>query len=483
MRHAMLTALAVTACASGPEVRPPALAAAETRQLAQDRAVSAELRSITARARRGEAAKVRQGYLEQSRSRPLDVMPRLYAAWAGAPSEDAWEEVARIAKMNVEEPWAWALSAAIYLQWRGFLDQANAEFDRALKARRGFVPARVGKADVLRKQGKLAEAKAAYEAVLSAAPDWQEALSGLGLTLAALQDGAAKAVLEKALAIDPEDLAATAALARLAVQAKDADQAIHLTAKMLESSPRDREARLSLARMKQEKQDLAGAAEQYEAAMALSQDLATAQALAGLYRELKRSDDEIRALEKVAQLSPRDAEPLLRIAELRKAEGDEGRAEKALRGAAERKPGDATLLLALARSAASRDDLIAGIEAYRLAKAEGAAEAAAELKELEAKALLAEPPLAGDVNAVYRQVFRRLQKGYRDRAKKGGAPGGKLRVRVAIAEDGKVTQVETLEDTVHDEILGALVYFSLKDAQYPKVKKSPTFEFVLGPAK
>lgn len=483
MRHAMLAALALTACVSGPETRPGAPTAAETRQLAQDRAMAAEVRSITARARRGEGPKLRQQYQELSRARPLDVMPRLYAAWAGAPREDAWQEVARIAKMNAEEPWTWTLSGAIYAQWRGFLDQADAEFDRALNARKGFVPALVGKADVLRLRGKLPEAKAGYEAVLAAAPDWPEAVSGLGLTLAALKDSAAKATLEKALQLDPEDLAATGALARIAVEANDSDAAIALTSKMLQTNPRDREAHLALAKMKEEKRDLAGAAEHYEEAMALSPDLATAQALAGLYRELKRAEQEVRALERVAQLSPKSPEPLLRIAEIKKADGDVDAAEAALRKAAERKPGDPELSLALARATRDRDELIAAIEAYRAARASGAAEAAAELKELEAKALLPESRLAGDVNAVYGQVFGRLQKAYRDRAKQGRAAGGKLRVRLAIGEDGKVSQVETLEDTVHDDILGALVYFSLKDAQFPKVKKAPTFEFVLAPAK
>ncbi len=483
MRHAMLAALAVSACASGAQTRPTPLGPAESRQLAQDRAVAAEVRSVAARARRGEGAKLRQQYLEQSRSRPLDVLPRLLAAWTGAPREDAWQEVAQVAKMNLDEPWPWALSGAIYAQWRGFLDQADGDFDRALRARQGFVPALVGKADVLRLRGKLSEAKAAYQAVLSTAPDWQEAVSGLGLTLAALKDPAAKAVLEKALELDGDDLATTAALARIAVEANDSDAAVRLTSKMLESNPRDRDAHLALAKMKEEKKDFAGAVEQYEAAMAFSQDLATAQVLAGLYRELKRPDQEVRALEKVGLLSPQSVEPLMRIAELKKADGDVDGAEAALRKAAERKPGDAALALALARAERDRDELISAIEAYRAARAKGAAEAAAELKDLEAKALLPEAALAGDVNAVYGQVFGRLQKSYRERAKQGRAAGGKLRVRVAIGEDGKVTQVETVEDTLHDEILGALVYFSLKDARYPKVKKAPTFEFVLGPQK
>ena len=50
---------------------------------------------------------------------------------------------------------------------------------------------------------------------------------------------------------------------------------------------------------------------------------------------------------------------------------------------------------------------------------------------------------------------------------------------MGIDETGKVEQVEMVEDTVHDEVLGALVYFGLKDAGYAKEKRTPTFEFVL----
>lgn len=471
-------------CAGGPETRKDSqVVAADAAQarLDADRALAATLRSITARARKGESSKMREEFLEQAKQRPNDWKPRLLAAWTTQPSEEAWQDVAKICKLSPEEPWPWTASGAIYAQWRNFLDQADADFGRALKVRPGFVPALTGRADVLRLRGRLPEAKAAYEEVLALAPDWQEALVGLGLTLGAQGDtDGARARLDKALKIDPEDLPAVKELARLALLAKDMPKAIELYQKMLQYNPKDREAHLALAKMKAESGDLAGAAAEYEAVMGIGPDLPTAQALVDAYRALKKHDEEARALEKVAQLDPASPAPFLRIAEIRKGDNDSEGAETAMRQAAERAPADPAIHLGLARVVAAKEDLVASIEAYRTAKAKGAADAEAELGALEAKAGLGKQ-IVGDPNRVYAEVFARLNKRFQELQKDSPALGGKLRARVTIGAEGLASQVEMLEDTVHEPSLAALVYFSLKDAKYPK-KSTPTFEFVLNPA-
>ncbi len=475
--------LALAACATGPEPKPAEVQAASTAEsrLEEDRGLAATLRGISARARRGEAAQMHEEFIAQARQRPNDWKPRLFAAWTGQPSEDSWQEIAKVCKLNPEEPWPWTASGLVYLQWKNFLDQAEGDFKKALVARKGFVPARVGLADVLRLRGKLAEAKAAYEAALQDAPDWQEALRGLGLTELELEDPvAARAHLDRALLIDPDDLVAVEAMARLALRARDTARAIELYGKMLQYDPRDRAAHLALAKMKAETGDGAGAAQSFEAALALAPDLETARELAALYRKLGRSDEEIKTLELLARLDTRDPAPYLRTAEVRKGEGDTEGAEAALRQAAERAPDDPAIHLSIARLVAAKEDLVASIEAFRTAKAKGAAEAEGELKALEAKANLG-PQIVGDPNKVYFTVGARLDKQFKELQKANPTLGGKLRARVSIGADGLATQVEVLEDTVHESSLAAFVYFSLKDARYPK-KSTPTFEFVLSPA-
>ncbi|MBI5543061.1 MAG: hypothetical protein HY901_04185, partial [Deltaproteobacteria bacterium] len=341
-KTAILLAIA-TACAGGPlpkdDAKPGgAPSAGLDPKLEADRAIAATLRAITARGRKGESAKVHEEYLEQAKLRPNDWKPRLFAAWAGQPSEESWQDVAKICRLSPEEPWPWTASALIYLQWKGFFDQADAEVAKALKARPRFVPALVARADVLRLKQKLPEAKAAYEEVLALAPDWQEALAGLGLTLVAMKDPAARETLDRALKIDPDDLPVVTAQARLALEAKDMPKVIELYGKMLQFNPKDREAHLALAKMKAESGDLAGAVVEYEAAMAIAPDLLAAQALADTYRSLKKGDEEVKALEKVAQLDLKTPAPWLRIAELRKVDNDSEGAEAAMRQAAERVP-------------------------------------------------------------------------------------------------------------------------------------------------
>lgn len=480
----LLAAVAAAAgCTTGPEIKKneTQVASPGAAKLEADRAIAATLRSIAARARRGEAAKMREEFIDQAKKSPNDWKPRLFAAWTSQPSEDSWQDVAKVCKLNPEEPWPWAASGHIYLQWKNFRDQADAEFAKALHARPGFVPALVGRADVLRLGGKLAEAKAGYEAALAQAPDWEEALVGLGLTQAALGEAeAARANLDKALKIDPDDMPAIDALAKLALEAKDAAKAIELYGKMLQFNPRDREAHLALAKMKADSGDAAGAAESYQAALAIAPDLATARTVADLYKSLKKNEEEVKAQDRIAQLDTKDPAPYLRIAELRKADGDAEAAESAMRQASERAPDDGAILLAIARMVAAKDDLITSIEAFRTAKAKGSADAEAEVKALEAKANLGKQ-IVGDPNRVYGEVGARLNKRFQELQKTNPALGGKLRARVTIGAEGAPSQVEMLEDTVHESTLSALVYFSLKDAKYPK-KSTPTFEFVLNPA-
>ncbi len=479
LRAAILLPL-LAACATGPTVQPTQEAAPKYEA---ERNVAGTLRAISVRVKRGDGAKVREELLEQARNRPGDVKLKLYVVWTGAPSEESWQEIHKLTKLNPEDPWLWTASGLIYLQWRGFLDQADTELQHALRAKPGFVPALVGRADVLRLRGKLPEAKAAYEAILADAAEWPEALVGLGLTLFELKDPGARAMLERALKADPDSQATVAAMAKLAGETEDPDAAIGLYQKMIGFNPKDREAHLALAKAYDKKGETARAAEEFELAMAIGPDAATAHALADAYKKLSKSEEEIRALEKVSQMEPSNSAAYLRIAEVRKAEKDNEGAEQALRAASERKPGDPAILLALARQIRERDDLIAAIDAFRQAKAAGAEEAPAELKEVEAKAFVSEKPVTGNVQKVYEQVFFQLRKQYDERRKTSSNLAGRLKVKVSISAEGKASQVDILEDTVHDEVLAALVYFGLKDAGYAKEKRSPTFEFVLSSGK
>jgi tetratricopeptide (TPR) repeat protein len=478
MRRAALGLVLLTACATAPTSY-SGTQTSSARPVEADRSTAATLRSITARVHKGESEKVHEELALQAAQSPKDQRLKLYLAWMDAPSEDSWQEINRLSKVNPNDPWMFAALGLIYLQWKGFLPQAEGELDRALAIKPGFVPAEVGLADLARLRGKLPEAKAAYEAVLAKEKDWQEALCGLGLTLRAMGDPAARGVLERALKIDPDDRVAIKALSEIVVAANDKPAALALQQKICELEPRNGAARLTLGKMRLEAGDNEGAAKALESALELAPSAEAARALADAYRALQQPDQEAHALEQLASLEPADPEPLLRVAELLSAERDFEGAEAAMREASARKPEDVSLLVAIARLVEKREDLVAAIGAWRYAKQKGAPGVDAELARLGRVAGLPAHPMSGGVQRLYNEVFSSL------RARRAAQPelGGRLRVRVEIGPDQKASEVELLEDTVHDAALSALVYYSFKDATYPNEKpRSVTFEFVLGAA-
>ncbi|MFN7130716.1 MAG: tetratricopeptide repeat protein [Myxococcales bacterium] len=473
--------LVLTGCATAPAPKAdaPAGPVADPRA-AEDEKIAETLRQITATVRRGQGDKLRAGLLIESQQRPKDPRLRLQLAWMRAPSDDAWQELKALVRLDMTDPWPYWGMGAIYLQWPNFSEQAAGEFAKALSLRKGFVPALIGQADVLRVQKKYPEAIAAYETVLKSAPNWPEALRGLGLARLASGDvEGGRRALERALEAFPDDFESLTQLARLALEQKDADAAIRHHTRLLQFSPRDRAVRLQLAKLKQERGDVPGAAAEYEAALAIGVDAALLEELVALYRSLNQPSKEADALERLAAFRSEDPAPLLRLAELRNQEGDPDAAEAALRQASERVPDDAALLLQIARIIRDRDDLIAAINAFRLAKAKGA-KANDDLNVLYARAMLDPTPVSGDVNRIYRDVFKRLNRVFEARKKDSPSLAGRIRVRVSVAADGEVTDVEILEDTVHEPAVLANVYFNLRDARFPKEKRSPTFEFILG---
>ena len=480
MRSIALALLLLSSCSSAPPVpdKGDGTAAPDP-----DREFAKTLRAISARTKKGEGQYVREEYQSQLKKQPANMNFMLYQGWTGAPHEDSWQEIKKVDRIFPDEPWPKVMLGLIYLQWKGFADQGDAEFDSALKVRKGFIPARIGKADTLRVKGKLAEAKAAYEAINAESPGWVEALLGLGLTQLAMNDPAAKGTLEKALAENPDELSALSALAKLSVGAKETDAAIGYLVRLLQYNPRDREVHLSLAKLKEQKGDLPGATAEYEATSALGIDLPVTKKLAALYRDQKRADDEIKALERVASMDNKDDAPYLRIAELKRAENDTEGTEAALRAAQDRSPSNPAIPLAIARQVKLKDDLVATIEAFRFAREKGAAEAVTELKELEGKAGLEEKPASGDVNRIYSEVDKRLRKLFAAQLKENPKiPGGAIKVKVTVAATGKASLVEIQENTVKNELLTANAYFTLKDASYPKEKRSSVFEFLFASA-
>lgn len=460
---ALLTGLFVVALST------PAFAAKET--LPPTVETMAELRKIEAAGFHDAIAPFRIKYSELARQRPGDVMPRVFVAWCTLPSDDAWNQLKGISAIFPDNPWVRYGMGRIYSSWRGMSDLARAEFEAVLKRDPSFYPALIGLGDVARLKEDFATAETKYRAALAINDD-PFAHAGLGLTLAAQKkNDEARAELKKAIAAQPEQPTALAMLVTLSIEVKDPDT-IKTAEVLTELRPKDRDARKLLADLRFDAGDKANAAKEYERLVRLgSAPLSIQQRLADLYRELGDVEGEERALQNVSVLDDKAVAPPLRMAELRFARKDFEGAEAHWLEALARDPKCVPALEGIARSKLQQGVLHESLEYSRRAGD------AAQVAKLQADFKLPTKKAKGNANNVYWVAQRSLGKAF------PSAAAGKLRLRVRITKDGVVDGVDVLEDTIKDPLVLGHVFFALRDAEYPKQKAEPVFEFEVGKKK
>ncbi len=447
--------------------------------------VLAELRRVESAGYRGGTGEMRIAYQDLARGRPQDPLPRVYLAWIGAPSDDSWNQLKAVATIFPEHPWPHWGMGRIYITWK-MRDQAKQEFELVLKRSPNFYPALTGQGDLLRSMDDLAGAEARYRAALAIADD-AEAHAGLGLTLLAQgKADEARGELKKAVALWPDQPKVLAALLKLGVEAKDPGAA-EVAVKLCDLQPRNREARKTLGDLRFDAGDKAEAAKEYERLTRLGNpELDVVRRLATLYRELADAEGEDRTLQLLATLDKADAEIPLRSAELRFLRGDSEGAEGQLLEAQERAPRRASIRLRLGQLHEKQARLNEALEHYRAAaelEGEGAEQAKADAKRLTDAFKLPAKKAVGDPNAINWRIGGTLEKFYQERRRANPKLEGLLRLRVRVSPEGAVLGVDVLEDTTKDALLLGHVYFSLRDAQFPKQKREPVFEFELAPKK
>lgn len=470
----LLTALLVAGVAqAAPEILPATAA------------TMAELQKIEAAGYRGTVDELRIKYQDLARARPGDVMPRVFVAWCTLPSDDAWNQLKAITAIFPDNPWAHYGMGRIYTNWKGMSDLARTEFEAVLKKDAKFFPALVGLGDIARTKQNFALAQEKYRAALAIAED-PFARAGLGLALAAEgKNDQARVELRKAITDQPEQPAALSMLVKLSIEAKDPQTVVAAQA-LADLRPKDREARKMLADLRFEAGEKAAAAVEYERLVRLGNpELPVLQRLAALYRELHDGEAEERTLQTIAATDAKSAEANLRIAELRFARKDLEGAEGQWLEALARDPKRAEAHEAIARLRLEKGLLHEALDHYRKALAvdPSRAEAAAAVPKLEADFKLPKKKAKGSVNNIYWAVQSSLGKFFDERKAANRALQGKFRLRVRISKAGGVEGVDLLEDTLKDPLLLGHVYFGLQDAEYPKQKSEPVFDFELGPKK
>lgn len=447
--------------------------------------VLARLRQLETAALKGEGLKHRDEFQQQIARSPRDWMLRVYAAWCAMPSDTSWNELKDVSLRAQDMAWPHVGMARIYLSWK-MRDLADGELKIALKKVPGFYPALIVQGDAARTAGQHDAAIALYRQALLAADD-PGARAGLGLSLNA-QGRSAEARAELTRAVDawPAQPEALAALADLAMAEKDAAAASRRYRQMLELSPKDKKARRALADLAFDGGDKATAAAEYLLIIEGGDtDAEVVRRLGTMVDQVRTSPSAERIFLKLADLEPNSAEPYRLLAELAEAQGDLERAEKRLIAAGRRAPKDVSVLVRLARLQTRRERYAEAVESYRAAQALGGAppEAAAEVTALATKLMLPAAAPKGSLDRIHKQVSSSLNALYAERVKEEPDLSGILKVRVAIGEDGRAQAVDLVGDTVKDPLIAGHAYLALKDAQYPKQKREPTFEFDLKPAR
>src|SRR4051812_43489925 len=197
----MLCLLTATLIAAAPAAAPP------------PPEVLQELRGIESAGMRGKIDDLRLKYQDQARSRPSDVQLHVYLAWCSLPSDDAWNQLKAIAALNPDNPWVHLGMGRIYTAWK-MKDQARSEYQLILARDAKFVPALTGLAEVKFSEGDFSGAEAGFRAALAMGDD-AVARGGLGLSLVRQSKPEAKAELERAVRLWPDQPAVLQALLRI----------------------------------------------------------------------------------------------------------------------------------------------------------------------------------------------------------------------------------------------------------------------------
>jgi tetratricopeptide (TPR) repeat protein len=468
MRHAPILALALlAACATsrgGPReaVRPR-----------QDLvAVARAMTEIDLAERRGDEAGERQRRFRAAEAAPRDVRARFLAVYAQPRGEDRWSAFHALSREFPRSALGQVGMAGVYVEWR-VLDQLDRAVAAALRLEPDNWLAVLHRAQASERREQWELAVADYRTVLAADPASPEA--HLGLARVARRQGdaaAARSAAEAALASTPAHVGALALLAELALEAGDREGAAARYAEVVQASPRDRAARLVLAKLLRASGDAAGARDHYRAAVALREDAEVLGALAEAAKAANDPATELQAIERLSALEPSAAE-WRRVAEIRLAAEDWDGAEKALRRALARDPRDAFANAALGRIHLRRGEAQEAVGALRI----GGDAARPELVALERRLNL-DRISRPDLGQLQRALQALVDRTYRARAAEVPSLSGDLKVRVTVAASGGATQVEVLEDSIHDADVRACAYWNLRDASYPPNKPGRfTFAF------
>lgn len=456
----------LAACAT----TPPVDVASEPLASPRVRAALAELEGARLR---GEAATVEVRLIADARHAPKDAVAAFVAAEAGGAPEAIWKSHREAQDRFPLSPWPSLGMARIELQWTA-LDQAERSIAKAESLAPDEPLVKLGRAALSLAQDRAEVAKPAVAALIAADPRFDEAHALQGEILEALGElPAARAALEKSLALRPAQPKVARRLVALCVQLADPACEAAATAALVTADPKDPRAQLARAASLEAAGDLDGAVKAWEAAGVLDRaDLEGLEALARLHGKRKDLPKELDLLRRLARAKPKDVQAQAKLAERLAAGAEEGATRAAWEAVLALEDAHGPAHAWLGRRALGKGEADVAMRHLRKARDAGVQDVAAELGTLAATLQLASPPLDGRkaVGSLASRVLGIAGKVAEARRKQRAVGTGKVVVKVSVDKEGRCTNVSVLEDSVGDAFVAASVVWNLRDASYPATR-------------
>lgn len=451
------------------------------------REVRGALWDIAARQRKGEAGKALNDYADRYEgSKTLEA--RFLAASAIPDLDEQWNAISKISSDQPRFYWAHIQIASIYAQWK-VRDQCEKEVNLALQFGPEIPYSYTVRGNLYRTLGAWPLAVRDYATALRADPGDADARVGLVLARKGMGNlEGYEASMKKALGDLPTQYEAAEALALLYDEQNAVAEARLAWQNVAELMPKNRSAKLALARLAGD-QDPTSAITAYEQAGKLQAlTKVEQQALARLYQQVSRTDDEIKALQALVKLDAKDAVPWRRLATIYEGKADLPNMESTYNSLRALDGKDTQALMGLARVAEKRAQIRAALELFREALAAGEPTAQSDIQRLGEACLMPVKPLAGStLTYFYRNVLDSLEKIFNKRLADAPAMRGTLKAKIVSDGEGKALSVDVVENTTSDPYLEAHLYYALLEATWPKLKptdkKSFTLKFDLPPEK
>lgn len=452
------------------------------------REVRLALWDMSARQRKGDGRRALEEYAHRAEN--AQTLESSFLAAAAIPDLEAqWDAVHQLAQKTPKLFWPHAQMAAIYAAWK-VPDHCERELAIAEALLPGVSYVSTIRGNLHRNLGNLALALESYEAALRLDETDADARTALALVKKQMtgKPGDLEAELKRSLADVTTHYESAEAIALLFDDEERSAEAKAAWIRVAELMPKNRAARLALARLAGD-QDPAGAVAAYEQAAKI-QPLTRAeqQSLAKLYQQVGRTEDEIKSLQALTKLDPKDVAPWRRLAAIYEARGDLPSMESTYNSLRALDGKDKQALIGLARVAERRLMLKQATELFREAVAAGDAGADSDVKRLRSSYLMPPKPLAGgNLTQFYRTALESLEGIYNERLKTAPEMKGTLRAKIVSDGEGKALSVDVVENTTGDPYIDAHLHYTLLEAAWPKLKagerKAFTLKFDLPPEK